>query len=335
MKELTKEDTKFLKGIAILFMLGLHLYNRNDTTGYYSSLLILGEYPWIYYVSFLFDACVPIYCFCAGYAAYLNKYKKNIGIIKLLNNYWIILLLTCLLGIAFKHESIPGNIFNLLGNIFLYDISYVGAWWFMQTYILLTLSSKYMIKIIEKVKPYIVIAITVFIYVISYYYRMMNPIKINIYCIDLISNALVLYGTTLLPYVLGIYFNKYKIVTTLRNINIKHKNVIGVLLIILCIALHNIIKSMAIPPIIAIIFICSILIMNINQGIRNIFIYFGNHSTNIWLVHMQFYMIFFKQVVFCTDTVIGCFIILLGLSLLTSHITNNIMDRLYNVSVKS
>ena len=54
-------------------MLGLHLYNRSDTIGYYSSILNIKGYPWIYYISFLFDACVPIYCFCAGYAIYIKK----------------------------------------------------------------------------------------------------------------------------------------------------------------------------------------------------------------------------------------------------------------------
>ena len=88
--------------------------------------------------------------------------------------------------------------------------------------------------------------------------------------------------------------------------------------------MHIIIKSMIVAPFVAIIFICAILIMNINQTIRNILIYFGKHSTNIWLVHMQIYMIFFKDIVFMTDTVIGCFVILMGLSLTVSHMINYI-----------
>lgn len=32
--ELSKNSTKILQGIAILFMLGLHLFNRTDITNY-------------------------------------------------------------------------------------------------------------------------------------------------------------------------------------------------------------------------------------------------------------------------------------------------------------
>ena len=69
MNELSKEQSKILKGIAILFMVCLHLYNRSDTGGYYLSLLQIKGLPLVYYLSFICDACVPIYCFCAGYAA--------------------------------------------------------------------------------------------------------------------------------------------------------------------------------------------------------------------------------------------------------------------------
>lgn len=131
MNELTKEQSRMLKGIAIIFMLCLHLYNRSDINGYYSSLLNIHGLPLVYYLSFICDACVPIYCFCAGYAAYLKKdiHIKNTfkRLINLLKTYWIVLALTCILGLIFKRPYIPKDLLTLLGNIFLYDISYVGA----------------------------------------------------------------------------------------------------------------------------------------------------------------------------------------------------------------
>ena len=120
-------------------------------------------------------------------------------------------MITCIVGIILKHDSIPNNLIDLLGNIFLYDISYVGAWWFVQTYVLLTLTSKYLIKIIDNIKPYIILIVLMFIYLISYYFRIMNPIHTNYYLLNIIINASVLYGTSILPYIIGIMFNKYKI----------------------------------------------------------------------------------------------------------------------------
>ena len=71
--EFNKEESQALKGVAILFMLGLHLFNTLDYGTLYKPLIYIGEYPLIYYVSFIFDSCVPIYCFCSGYALYLKN----------------------------------------------------------------------------------------------------------------------------------------------------------------------------------------------------------------------------------------------------------------------
>ncbi len=79
LNELTKDDSKILKGIAILFMLGLLLYNRLDINGYYTPLVYVKGYPIIYYISFLFDSCVPIYCFVVDMQLiYKKKNLKNI-----------------------------------------------------------------------------------------------------------------------------------------------------------------------------------------------------------------------------------------------------------------
>jgi hypothetical protein len=41
---LTKKQTKSLQGIAILFMLGLHLFNRIDIAGFYDVKIYWGGY---------------------------------------------------------------------------------------------------------------------------------------------------------------------------------------------------------------------------------------------------------------------------------------------------
>lgn len=40
--ELNRSETKCLQGIAILFMLGLHLFNRNDIANYYDVKIYVG-----------------------------------------------------------------------------------------------------------------------------------------------------------------------------------------------------------------------------------------------------------------------------------------------------
>ena len=61
---------------------------------------------------------------------------------------------------------------------------------------------------------------------------------------------------------------------------------------------------------------------------KKVLLFFANHSTNIWLVHMQFYAIFLKDFVFSTNTVLGCFIILLILCVMASYFINFIYNKI-------
>ena len=74
---LTKKQTKSLQGIAILFMLGLHLFNRIDIAGFYDVKIYWGGIPLLTYISYIFDACVPIYLFCSGYGLYVSEASGN------------------------------------------------------------------------------------------------------------------------------------------------------------------------------------------------------------------------------------------------------------------
>lgn len=322
MKEFTKDESKILKGIAILFMVGLHLFNRSDPSDYYKPILYIGNQPLIYYVSFLFDACVPIYCFCSGYALYLKRSEFN-GNIKriwnLLKRYWIILLLTILTGLITNSQTIPGNIFDVLGNITLIRLTYVGAWWFLQTYVLLVLLSPMIIKTVDHYK--VTGLFSLLVYFVAYYFRTINPISTQFVSLNIAINAIVLLGTSQFPFIVGMLFYKYKIVTVIRK-KIGRNNWIGLSVILVCILLHIVVKSMIVAPFIATLFICGFSIISFEGILKKILLYFGKHSTNIWLVHMQFYMIFASSIVFSTNTVVGSLVILLILCLLTSYIVD-------------
>lgn len=116
--ELSKQQIEGTKGIAIVFMLLLHLFCTKQYEGLFTPLIMIGQVPLIYYLSLFADCCVAIYCFCSGYGLY-RSYEKNIKRYKL-NNYkklfklyvnsWIILIVfVVFLG------SITGK-FNILGE---------------------------------------------------------------------------------------------------------------------------------------------------------------------------------------------------------------------------
>lgn len=59
---------------------------------------------------------------------------------KFLFHFWIVVSLFLVIGILCKNIDIPKTINEFLGNIFLYRLSYNGAWWFVLTYIFLVLT---------------------------------------------------------------------------------------------------------------------------------------------------------------------------------------------------
>src|SRR5665647_815808 len=141
--ELTINQTSNTKGIAIMMMLFLHLFNRSYQ-GLFEPIIFIGQTPLTYYISLFCDCCVAIYCFCSGYGLYIGYIKKpeiynkkNYSrIFRLYINYWIVLLIfAVLLGWVLNDSNHPGNWQKFILNFTALDPSYNGAWWFFTTYI--------------------------------------------------------------------------------------------------------------------------------------------------------------------------------------------------------
>ena len=141
-----------------------------------------------------------------------------------------------------NNTNIPGLFATFRGNAFLSHISSVGAWWFMQTYILLCITSKYLIDLVDKNHNVIMLMLSLVIYVVAYYFRMIHPLHISVNVINYIINALVLYGTSQLSYVVGLLFRKYFVMTKLKE-KLNNKQVVGIVLMLVSVLLHIVVKS--------------------------------------------------------------------------------------------
>lgn len=74
--ELTKETNQYYKGVAILFMLLLHLFCTKVYEELYIPILFIRDVPLIYYLGLFGECCVVIYCFCSGYGLFID-YENN------------------------------------------------------------------------------------------------------------------------------------------------------------------------------------------------------------------------------------------------------------------
>ena len=310
--ELTKQDTTKAKGVAIIGMVMLHLFCRLGDLPY-TPLIWIGNSPLIYYLGLFGDICVPIFCFCSGYAHYLlqqqqgTQYKKRIPgkLLRFLINYWIVVVIFSVLGLCFdKTNSIPGSFETFVGNIFLYKLTYNGAWWFVITYIFLLLASPFLTKLASKLPTLILLISSSIIYLIMYIFRFEVDLDIQNPVLSWFWQQFVLFGTSQFGYVLGILFCKGKWFGILRNRfsdSPKNKFLRKALIVgfpVLAFVGHCMIQSLFVAPFTALAVMVSLFLAKLPKWLESILFFMGQHSTNIWLVHMFFYLTPFEGLVF-------------------------------------
>lgn len=340
--ELTKRQTSMTKGVAILLMLLLHLFCTREYNKLFTPIIMIGETPLIYYVGLFGDCCVAIYCFCSGYGL-MRLYKENpeeynkknlVRICKMYINFWIILFLfVIVLGyITGNFDKYFVNLKVFILNFTAISVTYNGAWWFLTTYIILVILSKSINKIIEKYNAILILGISFMIYFICYieYWH-----KIIVFDGDILNWAvkqITLLGTSQLAYLVGGIFAHKKIYSQIYKIffKVKFKNIISITLIILLVVFHSFIQTAFISSFTGICFIIVFNLIEKPKFLNDLLYYFSQHSTNIWLIHMFFYMTYFKDLIFLAKYPILIFLWLIVLCLISSYVVKFI----YNTIVK-
>lgn len=331
--ELSKKDNQMAKGLAILAMVSLHLFCRLDNLPY-TPLIYIGNTPLIYYLGLFGDLCVPVYCFCSGYAQYLlieqeeMQYFSKMGkrLRKFIGHFWIILIMFSLLGMLCDSGGvIPGSIQKFIGNLTLVDLNYNGAWWFVLTYVFLTLLSPVLYQIVKKCPWILTGSIFCIIYIMSYIFRFKYSLTLNNTIFTWIWEQSLLLGTSLFPYIIGMIARKYHLITMLRTKLSTMYNVTNWILSVIVVALfllHCKVQSIGIAPFTGLGFLMCFYLWNKPAPIKRFFEFWGYHSTNIWLIHMFFYMNIFPGLVFKARFPVIVYLTMLLLCVGGSYIIN-------------
>lgn len=344
--ELTKNQIKITKGVAILFMLFLHLFCTKSYEGLYTPILFIGEIPLVYYLALFGDCCVAIYCFCSGYGL-LISYKNNkesyiknnlIRVFKLYINYWIILFLfVVILGpIMGQVNNYPGNFKKFILTFIGLDPAYNGAWWFFTTYILLVLVSPIINKIVSKYSNALIVGLSFIFYVFAYIQRIKMVVVFDNEILNWTIKQIALFGTSQFPFIIGTVFAYKKIYSKLYNIinKIKYKNILCIVVILAMIICHGFIETLFVAVFTGVVFICAFNLMDKPKWINELLNYLGNHSTNMWLIHMFFYMIYFKNLVYGAKYSFLIFSWLVTLCLVSSYIVKFINNSIVTIIYK-
>lgn len=335
MYELSKEHIQMTKGLAITSMILLHLFARKGTDVYGTPLFWLNaQTPIVYYLGLLSEVCVSLYCLCSGYAHYRLGEKKGLTfynnfqrMLKFLLNFWIVCLLFSILGIIFDSTGrIPQGMLTFLENFFLLRISYNGAWWFAATYIYLIILSSFIFKIVKSSNSIFVGLLLIGQYVVVWLLSHAGILfsgqgPITTYISEQLNNLL---GEVLFAYGAGMIMAKENIISIccawIDNKTSRYRNTLIALVTIIISLILCILEKALLMPLFAVFTFIMFNLWKKSHNVKITFLFLGKHSTNIWLVHMFFYLILFKNLVVVAKYPILIFGLMMVICITVSYI---------------
>lgn len=328
--ELSKNDSKMLQGLSVLAMVWLHLFDR-DYHGLFTPIVFWGGIPLSYYVGQLSDFCVFGFAFLSGYAHMLRidqkgYYKRRLkGLLSVLCSYWEILVVFTVISIIIgQTEYMPSSARKFILSIFLLE-SYNGAWWYLFTYMILVVISPVVLKWVQKRNPIIILCTGFVIYCTAYY------IRFDLDCSNWLLDRIGPFGMTFFEYLLGAIAFKYHILSFLYNIWERLNKILrwGIALTIIGGMLYGhtkIVPSLFIAPFTGFVLMMLFHFWNKPQFIQDVFLLIGKHSTNIWLIHMFFYLYLFENLIYIAKYPILIFVSMLIITIALSVVLKRIED---------
>lgn len=342
----SKQDATMTKGMAILCMLVLHLFCRTGEDVLGTPLIWLNETtPLVYWFGFFAEICVPIYSLCIGYAQqYMNEqrklsWKSNVQRIgKLMVNYWIVLILFCVLGFFFDVDhQIPGTLLDFLKSIVLLH-SYNGAWWYLNTYVLLLLiPPKILLLPVRKLRCEIGVIACLFLQIGWYIIERLEilslvPTKMGVVAF-FAKELFDLFG--IMPYVwAGAFICKRKLIGRSNewinsHISLRWRNVVLMLTWGCLFLLTNLAHKAVLVGIVSVLSFFIFNLLEKSEFVKSVFMFMGKHSTNIWLTHMFFYAYLFKGLITIVKYPLPMLLFMILLCVGTSYIVMGVENTLY------
>lgn len=156
-----------MKGVAILLMLFLHLFNQLPNVELCHNLISIGGTPLVYILSRAANP-VAFFLILGGYGLYKVNERGDrhrwSRVLKLFIHYWIILIVFVSIGHFMNPSTYPGSFSSLIANFSSFHSTYNGEMWFLFPYVVLSLLAPWIFKLMRPFKAWQVIAATLFIH---------------------------------------------------------------------------------------------------------------------------------------------------------------------------
>ena len=325
---MNKNESLEIKGIAILMMLFLHLFNTSANVALCEPLLnFWNGKPLVLAMSRIAAFCVPIYIFISGYGLAITYEKKNKmnninRSFRLYVNYWIVFLLFIPLACLICPEKYPRSFSIFLKNFIGWECSYNYEWWFLFPYLILALCSSFILSFLYRLNKRQSINTLILLFIlylaVNISGKFLKAILAEFHSIQQLFWIISLS----FMFVCGAMFARYSLFQKMKN-SVRNKKKYNLLLASILIGLL-IIRMMLGPSIINPLFVVPFLIcflcMDRPLWLCSFLRYFGHHSTNMWLTHTFFAYYLFQDLIYGFRYPIIIYIVLILVSLGSSYI---------------
>lgn len=316
-----------MKGIAILLMLFYHLFNQMRYVDLCDCLIYIGDVPAVYILS---RAANPVAFFLVlgGYGMY-KVWKKGdrhrwSRVFKLYLHFWFIMAVFVTIGHYVKPEMYPGSFLSFVVNMSSIVTVYNGEMWFLFPYVLLSLLSPWLFRLVAAIKAEYVIAVTLLIHLATSF-------LISRYGGSYIYARPLLYNAILIPhlmfnFMLGAMAARQRFFET---IGCKLKSLAPVWANCIClggvIVLISVSCAFKYNYFYSFLFISCALFLYYPKWVRTIFRNLGSQSMNMWMIHSWFCYHLFPAFTYSFKYPVIIFAVLIIISYLCGKLTDLIL----------
>lgn len=318
---MSKHTTTLIKGLAILMMLWLHLFNDTHV-GAASPLWFIGGVP---VVSLIARACNPVDLFIvlSGYGFRYTFYHGDVSVrlqfrrlLKLYICYWLTLIIFVGIGSFVNPANYPGSFSKVLLNVTSLDHTYNYETWFLLPYAIVSIFARRIFQLQNKIGNLWSLAIWIVLYLASCFVISRNLVP-QVPVVGDVLSTMVVCVKFVFPFVIGSCL--YDIAVRNNGLKLRWLNTWKALSLLLLLLLsHTLFHSQAPNPLYA--GGVTILMNNISfpSTVDKALSVLGKYSMPMWLTHTYFSIYLFSSLIYGFRYPLLIYVVLVGVSLITA-----------------
>lgn len=330
---MSKETTQIVKGIAILLMLFLHLFNKMPDISGYVPLLSFGTTPLAHLLTRAANP-VPFFLIVSGYGLSAVYHSRGYATgylwrrtLRLYVHYWLALTVFLLLILGFSAHCPSLSPLSLLLNYTCLQPSYNLTLWFLFPYVLLSVTSGGLFRLLARVGPWHLLAVAFLLHLpaallISRYYD-------SFFSTHALPYQAALYFYLLFPFLIGTVMERYAASgRSLTWHRLEGRNIPVVLLLLLLVALRCLTERNLPNPEYAFAFIWLLLHLRFRPVVVGFFTAMGRYSMMMWFVHKYLFEDLLHNLVYAPRYPLLIYPLAVVLTFLTAYVCQFLADKL-------